>query len=106
MKYAIIKVNGNQYKVTENTEFLIDKIVEKPQSEVLLFVDGDSVSVGKPTLSNLKADLKVIADEEKGEKLVIQKYKAKSRYRRKTGFRPVYTRVVVEKISAVKTKEK
>jgi large subunit ribosomal protein L21 len=102
MKYAVIKVNGNQYKVSENEELLIDKLVGKPEAEVLLMVDGDSVSVGKPTLSTLNVQLKVLAEEEKGKKLVIQKYKAKSRYRRKTGFRPVYTRVLVESFGEAK----
>jgi len=36
----------------------------------------------------------------KGKKLSVFKYKAKSRYRKKIGFRPIYSRYLVEKISS------
>ena len=99
MKYAVIKFQGHQYKVSEGQELLVDKLVGKSEPEVLLVADADKVTVGKPTLKDAKVKVKVVAGEEKGEKLHIFKFKAKSRYRRKTGFRPVYSRVLIEKIS-------
>ena len=99
MKYAVLKIQGHQYKVSEGQEILVDKILEeKPELDVLLFVNGEKVKVGKPTLKEVKVILKVLG-EEKGEKLYIRKYKAKSRYRKKIGFRPKYTKLLVQKIS-------
>ena len=99
MKYAVIKYQGKQYKVSEGEEILVNKLSEGAEPEVLLVVDEGKVKVGKPVLKEAKIKIKVLAEEEKGEKLHIYKFKAKSRYRRKTGFRPVYSRILIEKIS-------
>jgi large subunit ribosomal protein L21 len=98
-KYAIVRVAGKQYKAVEGKEILVDKLVDPKKFEVetLLFVDDDKVKVGKPVLKDVKVSLKVLADMEKGEKIEIYKFKAKSRYKRHTGFRPQYTRLLVEK---------
>ena len=54
-KYAVVRISGKQYKVTEGKEILVDKLVDpNPTSlklrgakeispEVLLLVDGDKV---------------------------------------------------------------
>lgn len=100
-KFAVIRVGGKQYRVSEKEEILVDKLkdTKKFDLDVLLFVDGDNVEVGKPTLEKVKVSVKVLAEEEKGEKVDIFKYKSKSRYRKHLGFRPKYTRLLVEKIS-------
>ncbi len=99
MKYAVIKYQGHQYRVSEGEEILVDKLLDKSKPEVLLFVDDGQVKVGKPILKEAKVKIKILAEEEKGEKLDIYKFKAKSRYRRHTGFRPQYTKLLIEKIS-------
>jgi large subunit ribosomal protein L21 len=100
MKYAVVRIGGKQYKAEEGKEILVDKVIEpkKLEPEVLLFVDGEKVKVGTPVLKDVKVALKVVADIEKGEKVEIYKFKAKSRYKRHTGFRPQYTRLLVSKI--------
>lgn len=98
-KYAVVRIGGKQYKAEEGKEILVDKLADpkKIGADVLLYVDGDKVSVGKPTLKT-EVKLKVVTDMEKGEKIEIYKFKAKSRYKKHTGFRPQYTRILVEKI--------
>lgn len=99
MKYAVVKIQGKQYKIAEGDEILVDKISsEKVEFETLLIVDGEDVNVGKPTLDKNSIKFSVIAQEEKGEKVNIFKYKPKSRYRKRMGFRPQFTRLKVEKI--------
>lgn len=100
-KYAVIRIQGHQYKVFEGEEILVDKIsdVKKVVPEVLLFVDGEAVKVGKPVLKDVKIKIKVLAEVEKGKKIHGLKYKAKSRYRKHWGFRPKYTRLLIEKLS-------
>lgn len=98
-KYAIIRLQGRQYKVAEGQELLVDKMNDlKLEPEVLLVADGEKVEVGKPLVKNVKVTLKVLAEMEKGVKIEVYHFKAKSRYRKHTGFRPQYTRVLVEKI--------
>ena len=100
MKYAVIRLLGRQYKVAEGEELLVDKMNDlKLLPEILLVTDGEKVEVGKPVLKNAKVTLKVVKDVEKGEKIEVYHFKAKSRYKKHTGFRPQYTRVLVEKIS-------
>lgn len=99
MKYAVIKYQGHQYKVAEGQEILIDKLLDKSEPEVLLFVDEGKTKIGKPVLKDVKVKVKILSELEKGEKIDIYKFKAKSRYRRHTGFRPQYTKLLIEKIS-------
>lgn len=98
-KYAVIKIKGTQYKIAEGDEILVDKLgKDKPEARVLLVVDGKAVNVGKPDVKGAKVKLKVLEEELKGKKVTVQTFKAKSRYRRKLGFRPRYTKLLVEKI--------
>lgn len=100
-KYAILRIGGKQYKAIEGKEILVDKLADPKKFEVetLLLVDGGKVQVGKPIIKDAKIKIKVVTDLEKGEKIEIYKFKAKSRYKRHTGFRPQYTRLLVEKIA-------
>jgi large subunit ribosomal protein L21 len=101
MKYAVVRLQGKQYRVSEGDEILVDKVVDikKIDPEVLLLVDEKTTKVGKPLVKDAKVKIKVLAELEKGTKIEIYKFKAKSRYRRHTGFRPQYTRLLIEKIS-------
>lgn len=99
-KYAVIRINNRQYLVKEGQELLVDKQNSKNLSfDTLLTVDGDKVKVGKPVVKNAKTKVKLLNDEVKGKKLSILKYKAKSRYRRKYGFRPTYSKILIEKVA-------
>lgn len=100
--YAIVNHNGKQYKVQEGEEMLLDlvlgadKIIEVP--DVSLVAEGDKITLGTPFISGAKVVFEVLGDE-KGDKVRVVKYKAKSRYRKVRGFRPQYTRVKVQKIN-------
>lgn len=98
--YSVIRLQGSQYKVSEGEEILVDFLNgERPKAEVLLKVKDGKVFLGKPFVKNAKVQLKVLVNKEKGKKLKILKFKAKSRYRRRMGFRALYTKLLVEKIS-------
>ncbi len=98
MNYAIIRLGGKQYKIEEGREIIVDKINgDKLEYEVLMLVNEGKFKLGTPIVKGAKIILKKLG-EEKGEKLYVKKYKAKSRYRRKMGFRPQLTRLLVEKI--------
>jgi len=97
--YSVIRVSGKQYKVTVGQEILVDKIkIGKVEPEVLLKVLEDKVKIGEPVLALETLKLKVVSEEEKGEKVHVRTYKAKSRHRRHIGFRPKFTRLLIEKL--------
>jgi large subunit ribosomal protein L21 len=98
MNYAVIRIKGNQYKVSEKEEFLVDKLGDTRIEPEVLLVRGDKkVKVGTPTVRGAKVVLKSLG-EEKGKKIHVVKFKAKSRYRRKIGSRPSLTRLQVVSI--------
>jgi len=64
---------------------------------VLLIADGKRVTVGAPTVDGAKV-VATSQGEGKGDKIIVFKYKPKVRYRKKTGHRQRYTRLVIDKI--------
>ncbi len=97
--YAVIRVKGSQYKVSLGEEFLVGKVAdEELEAEVLMVSSDGKVKVGVPKVKGAKVSLSVLEREEKGKKLHVRTFKAKSKYRRKIGFRPVHSRLKVEKI--------
>lgn len=112
MEYAILKLGGKQYKVSPGEILEIDKIEGAKDAtlelgDVLLFVSEGDVKIGKPTLSGAKVKVKVL-EQKRGDKLMVEKYKSKVRYRRRMGFRAHITKIQVEKIEvgSVKKSEK
>jgi large subunit ribosomal protein L21 len=104
--YAIIKTGGKQYKVKEGDTLEVEKLDGEEGKDVeftdvlLIYSDKDKVDIGTPKVSGAKVVAKVLNPDVKGEKITIVKYKAKKRYRRKTGHRQKYTKVKIEKIVA------
>lgn len=101
--FAVIKTGGKQYTVRPGQTLRVEKLgTEKGPvafTEVLLVSDEGSVKVGTPHVAGAKVEATILG-EEKGKKLIIQKYKPKVRYRRKTGHRQTYAKVKIEKIVA------
>lgn len=64
---------------------------------VLLVAEGERVIVGTPTIKGARVTATALG-EEKGEKIIVFKYKPKVRYRRKKGHRQIYTRLSIEQI--------
>ena len=103
MKYAIIESGGKQYKAVEGGSLEVDLLpVETGQQvevkQVLLLVDGDTVSVGTPLVSGATVKTTVV-EHTKGPKVVVFKYRPKKRIRVKTGHRQKYTRLQIDSIS-------
>jgi len=100
--YAVIETGGKQYKVTPGQAIDVERLdVAEGNTidleRVLLIANGDKVTVGTPTIDGAK----VIATSQgdgKGKKIIVFKYKPKVRYRKKTGHRQLYTRLVIDKI--------
>ena len=104
MDYAVFKTGGKQYRVklgdTLDVEMLpyeIDSVAEF--EEVLAVSDGGQVTVGSPHVPGAKV-LAQVQLHYRDRKLMVFKYKAKTRYRRKKGHRQTYTRVVIQDIQA------
>lgn len=102
--YAIIKIGGHQYRVEEGRFIDIDRLPYEDGEEitiedVLLVADGDTVKVGQPTVEG--ASVKATVEESfKGEKLIVYKYRQRTSYRRRKGYRHYHTRLRINSIQA------
>lgn len=102
MPYAIIKTGGKQYLVEPGQKLKIEKLPGEEGAtidfnEVLLVADGAAVKVGAPLLESAKVSAK-IEKQGRAKKILVIKYKPKSRYRRKQGHRQPFTEVTIESI--------
>ncbi|OGZ61792.1 MAG: 50S ribosomal protein L21 [Candidatus Spechtbacteria bacterium RIFCSPLOWO2_12_FULL_38_22] len=101
-KLAVIKTGGKQYKVSEGDKIRVEKLSKEEGSvvsfpDVLLYVDGENVDVGTPTVSGVSVEGKVLG-EGKADKVVVFKYKKRKRYSKKKGHRQQYTQVEITTI--------
>jgi large subunit ribosomal protein L21 len=100
--YAIIESGSKQYRVSEGDVIQVD-VVPHPVGtqieidKVLLLSNDTGVKVGRPFVEGAKVVARVEALE-KGEKLLVWKYRPKQRYRRRRGHRQLFSRLRVEKI--------
>jgi large subunit ribosomal protein L21 len=65
--------------------------------KVLLIGDDKNVTVGTPTVDGAKVKA-TSKGEGRGDKVIVFKYKPKVRYRKKTGHRQFYTRLLIDEI--------
>jgi large subunit ribosomal protein L21 len=64
---------------------------------VLLIADGKKTTIGTPLVKGARV-VATSMGEEKGEKIIVFKYKPKVRYHHKTGHRQLYTKLNIQKI--------
>lgn len=100
--FAVIATGGKQVLVRPGQTIRIETLPGEPAStvtfkEVLLVASGESVSVGKPTVSGATVAGTIVAHG-RHKKVVGVKFKAKKRYRRKFGHRQHYTEVTINEI--------
>jgi len=100
--YAVIETGGKQYKVTPGQIVHVERLPLEKGSQVeldkvLLVADGEKMLVGKPLVEGTRVVAEALG-EERGDKVIVFKYKPKVRYRRKKGHRQLYTRLEIKQI--------
>jgi len=101
--YAVIETGGRQYKVTPGEVIEVNRLpVEEGQTIDLgnvLLVGGDESGtlVGKPTIEGALVRAKVSGNF-RSRKIIVFKYKNKTRYRRFNTHRQDLTRLVIKEI--------
>ncbi len=104
--YAIVEINGQQFKVEEGKKLFVNHMKEAEAGKTVefdkvLLVDKEgSVQVGAPTVSGAKVVCEVIKPLVKGDKVIVFKMKRRKDYRKKNGHRQQYTQVEVKSVIA------
>jgi len=100
--YAVVRAGGRQEKVEVGSIITVDRIAPDAKNMVtlapVLFVDGDTVTHDKKELDKVTVTAEVLQDL-RGPKIIIQKYKNKTGYKKRQGFRSELTKLKVTNIS-------
>lgn len=99
---AAILTGGKQYLVSPGQKIKIEKIEKKEGSEiifpqVLLLEKGKKIEIGTPLIKGAKVIGKIIRHG-KAKKVIVFKFKPKTRYKVKKGFRQPFTEVEIKRI--------
>ena len=113
MSFAVIQTGGKQYKVAVGDILKIEKLSQEAQpnqaalvyeegakitfDQVMLVDDGSSTKIGAPYLSGAKVSASVVGNA-RHKKVMVVKYRPKSRYYKKNGHRQPFTEVKIESI--------
>jgi large subunit ribosomal protein L21 len=102
--YAVVTSGGKQYKIQQGEVLRVEKIpgeIGSPVTfdHVLMFCDGDDVSIGQPVLDNVLVEGHIV-EQGKAKKIIVFKYKRRKRYRRKQGHRQQFTAIKINSIKA------
>ena len=102
--YAIVRSGGKQYRVEEGRSLKVDRLPAEEGdtvelNDVLLLADDGNVSVGAPAIEGARV-LATVEEHGRDKKIIVFKYKAKVRTRKKTGHRQGFTRLSVVEILA------
>ena len=101
--YVIVQTGGKQYRVSEGDTIRVESLAGDQGDKIelqdvrMISREGD-VTLGTPTVSGAKVTAEVMGHG-RDRKVVVFKYKAKTRYRRRRGHRQHYTDLRVTGIS-------
>jgi large subunit ribosomal protein L21 len=100
--YAIVRAGGRQEKVEVGSIVVLDRVQADKDGNIqlapVLLVDGDTVTHDAKALEKVTVTAEVLRNE-RGPKIIIQKFKNKTGYKKRQGFRADLTRV---KITGIK----
>lgn len=106
MTYAVIALGGKQYRVQEGERLLVDRLATEEgktfQADVMLVGGNGSTEL---TPKGVTVTARVVTHT-LGKKIRIGKYRAKSGYKRHTGFRSRLSQIEIESIGAAKAAKK
>ena len=103
--YAIISLGGKQYRVSEGERLFVDRVPTEEgktfHPEVLMIGGDGNVDLAP----KVQVTAKVVGSQ-LGEKIRIGKYKAKTGYRRRTGFRAKLSQIEIQSIGGKRAASK
>jgi large subunit ribosomal protein L21 len=102
--YAVVKIGGHQYRVSEGDVLFVDKQSDEIDQKltfdrVLLINEDDNVTIGKPVVEGASIEATLL-DNVKSDKVIVFKKKRRKGYRVKRGHRQPMSQIEINKISA------
>lgn len=102
--FAVVRTGGRQYRVEQGRSVTVGRLPGDvgdtiELGDVLLMGDGDDVTLGAPAIDGARV-LGRIDAQGRSPKVIVFRYKAKTRQRTKRGHRQEFTRLFVSDILA------
>jgi large subunit ribosomal protein L21 len=101
--YAIVRAGGRQEKVSVGDVLNVDRLDGAAGDTLklipLMLVDGAEVTTGADALGKVSVTAEIVAAV-KGPKIIIQKFKNKTGYKKRQGHRQKLTRIKVTDITS------
>ena len=104
MKYAIVRLAGRQFKVSDGDTIKVTH-QDRLDFEVLLYSDGKKIEVGQPVLKDVVIKAKIL-EQKLDDKVRVARFKSKSRYRKVKGHRQPVTLIEIESVGTPVTQPK
>ncbi|MHB8571792.1 MAG: 50S ribosomal protein L21 [Candidatus Dormibacteria bacterium] len=100
--FAVVESGGKQYRVRRGDRIQVDRLSAEAGDKlvldrVLLVTSTKGTLVGEPIVDGVAVDATVVR-QERGEKIIVLRYKPKKRYRKKTGARRDLTLISIDAI--------
>lgn len=105
MSFAVIQTGGKQYKVAVGDEIAVEKIKGEYKvgdkvtiESVVLKDNGSSTTLGAPYIAGSTVEA-TITENGRLDKVLVVRYRAKSRYHKKNGHRQPYMSLKIDAIN-------
>ena len=100
--FAVVKIAGQQFRVTEGQQLFVPQIAGKTGdkvsfSEVLLTDNDGSLLVGTNVTASVNAE--IVNELVQGDKVIAFKMKRRKGFRKKTGHRTHFTQIKIASIA-------
>ena len=101
--YALVEIQGKQYKIEEGSIVKVDRLVNKigdslELNSVLLTSEEGKIVIGAPYVKGVKVKA-VVTEHGRDKKVLIYKYKRRKKYRKRQGHRAQFSMLKIEGIS-------
>jgi large subunit ribosomal protein L21 len=81
----------------------VEKLAGEPGSKItfgeVLMVGGDEPKFGQPLVDGAKVEAEIVA-QDRGEKIIVFKFKRRKKHRKKQGHRQFFTQVKITEVKA------
>ena len=107
---AVVNIEGKQFKVEKDAQFLLDKLQGKKGDKVVLddvsLIDNNGkVIIGTPNIKGASVTVSIL-EQTRDNKVVVFKKKRRKGYKIKNGHKQMLTMVKIDSISTKSTDKK
>jgi len=101
--HAVVEDRNLQYRVAAGDRLLIALDGSLDEGATVTFdkvclVTGSEPKIGTPYVDGASVKATVVRNQVKGPKLIVQKFKRRKGYRKRTGFRARFTEIRIDSI--------